>query len=449
MHLAVILARIASTVPCLSGPPAGDSPMLPAQFTGNSMRPSKTLLLSLLAFCFVAAGLTSCTPAPPEVRAATAKAPRSVAVVKVTRQDLSRDLELSAEFRPYQEIDLYAKLSGYLKSIYVDVGDQVRQGQRIAELEVPEMTQDVARATSSLKRYELEVERARGEVKRAENTYRIRQLSYTRLASVVKARPNLVAQQEIDDADARLQDAQAQVMTAKASLAAAEEQVGVATANKERIQTMIGYLKITAPFSGIITQRLSDPGAMIQAGTASHSQALPVVRLSQIDHLRLVLPVPESIAARVRAGTPVEVRVDSLNRIFQGRVSRFSSKLDSSTRTMETEVDLPNFDHALMPGMYGNARLRLDRRIDVLAVPVQAISSLGESPAVLVVNGHNKIEERRIALGLQTPSLYEVVAGLREGERAVIGGRGRLRAGMVVDPKPMPESTLLVAGGSK
>jgi RND family efflux transporter MFP subunit len=384
------------------------------------------------ALALIAAG---CRGAPDVAAGSERGRPTPVAVAAVTRQDLTRELELAAEFRPYQEIDLHAKVSGYLKSVHVDVGDRVRQGQLLAVLEVPEMAQDLAHASSNAKRATLEVERAKGDLRRAESALNIRKLSYERLQGVLKQRPNLIAQQEIDDAEARFTDAQAQLMAAQAGLAASEEQVTAAQANKERIETMLTYLRITAPFAGVITQRRGDPGALVQAGTASHTQAMPVVRLSQIDRLRLVLPVPESIVPRVRLGAPVEIRVDTLNRIFQGRIARFSGRLETATRTMETEVDIPNPGRTLMPGMYGYASLRLDRRDDTLAVPVQAISRQGERATAMVVNSGNTLEERPVEIGLETPELLEVVSGLAENDRVVLGNRSRLKAGMAVEAK--------------
>jgi len=281
----------------------------------------------------------------------------------------------------------------------------------------------------------LEIQRAKGEVQRAEATYRMRKLSFDRLSALVKERPNLIAQQEIDNASALYQEAEAQVQVARANLASSEQDVTVASAKSARIGMMISYLRITAPFSGIITQRLADAGAMIQAGTASHTQAMPVVRLSQVDHLRLVLPVPESIASRIRIGAPVEIRVDSLNRIFQGKVSRFSGKLNPSTRTMETEVDVPNPGRALLPGMYGYASLKLERKDDALSVPVQAVSAHDTNPSVLVVNGSGALEERMVVLGLETPERTEVVSGLSESDLVVVGNRAQLKVGMRVEPK--------------
>jgi RND family efflux transporter MFP subunit len=360
---------------------------------------------------------------------------RSVAVERVTRQDLGRSLELAAEFRPNQEIDLHAKIAGYLKAIYVDVGDHVKKGQLIAELEAPEMTQELAQAEATLKRSQVDVDRARSELRRGEAQRSIRRVSFDRLSAVIKARPNLVAQQEIDDASSRLQEAEAQLSVAEAVISASEEQVRIAAAGKDRFDTMLTYLRITAPFAGTITKRMADPGAMIQAGTASHVQAMPVVQLSQVDHLRLVLPVPESVVPRIRTDTPVEVRVESLKRVFQGRISRFSGKLDSSTRTMETEVDLANPDAVIKPGMFGYATVVLEHRLDALTVPVQALSGRSASATVLVVGTDKRLEERRVMLGLETPGRIEVLSGLREHEMVVVGARANLRPGLLVEPK--------------
>ena len=358
-----------------------------------------------------------------------------VAVTRVVREDLVRELELSAEFRPYQEIDVHAKVSGYLKTINVDVGDVVRQGQLIGTLEIPEMAQDLAQASGAVKRTALEVERARSDVQRAETTVKIRKLSYDRLSNVIKARPNLIAQQEIDDAEARYNDAQAQLSSARAALAAMEEQVSISGATKERVQTMMAYSRITAPFAGVITERRADAGALIQAGTASHTQAMPVVRLSQVDRLRLVLPVPESIAPRIKLGDTVEVRVDTLGRVFQGKVARFSGRLDTGTRTMQTEVDIPNPKNLIKPGMYGYAMLRLDRRENALAVPVQAVSGHGSAATVMAIDGNKRLQERQIDAGIETPNLIEVLSGLGENDMVVLGSRSRLKPGMLVEPK--------------
>ncbi len=391
------------------------------------------MTLALLAAVILFA--TGCGTEKAAAGAGTPERATPVAVAKVTREDLARQVELAAEFRPYQEIDVHAKVSGFLKSISVDVGDHVRQGQLIAVLEIPEMEQELAQAAGTVKRTALEVDRARSDVRRVQSAVDIRKLSYERLAKVAKQRPNLIAQQEIDDAQARYNEAQAQLSSAQATLAATQEQVEVTTATEERVHTMMAYSRITAPFAGVITDRRGDPGALIQAGTASHTQAMPVVRLSEIDRLRLVLPVPESIVPSIKVGDRVEVRVDTLQRVFQGKIARFSGQLDTSTRTMETEVDIPNPAGTIKPGMYGYAILRLDRRQNALAVPVQAVSGHGSEATVMVVDANKKLEERHIDAGLETPTRIEILSGLKEQDLVVLGSRSRLKSGAPVEPK--------------
>jgi multidrug efflux pump subunit AcrA (membrane-fusion protein) len=378
--------------------------------------------------------MMSCSAAEPPL-AATTDAARAVAVARVERQDLSRTVEVAAEFRPYQEIAVHAKVAGYVKAIHVDIGDQVAKGQLLAELEAPEVTQDLQQADATLNRARVDVDRAKSDLRRADAQASIRKVSFDRLASVLKVRANLVAQQEIDDARARLEDADAQRAAADAAVHSAEDQVQAATAARDRLQTMVAYLRITAPFSGTITRRLADTGAMIQAGTASNVQAMPVVELSEMDRLRLILPVPESIVPRIRVEAPVEVRVDALKRVFQGRVTRFSGKLDPATRTMETEVDLANPGNTIKAGMFGTATLGLEQRQDVLTVPVQALAGRTAPVTVLVAGPDKRLQEKSIEIGLETPDRVEVRSGLAAGDLVVVGARTNLRAGQRIDPK--------------
>jgi RND family efflux transporter MFP subunit len=352
-------------------------------------------------------------------------------VAKAAPADLARQVVITAEFRPFQEVDVHAKVAGYLKKIYVDVGDHVTQGQLLAILEIPEMADDLARAKAAIELSDANVARAQDEIDRAESAHAVAHLSYARLAAVLKTRPNLVAQQEIDDAQARDREAEAQVSAAKSALAAAGRQVRVSEADRQKVETLNLYARITAPFTGVITNRYADTGAMIQAGTASQTQSMPVVKLSQNDLLRLVLPAPESIVPLIHLGGSVEVRVPTLNRSFNGRIARFSGKVSTATRTMETEVDVPNPRLVLMPGMYAEAVLTLERRADALAVPVGAV----ENSTVLVVDSQGIVEERRVKTGLETPNRVEILSGLKPGELVVVGSRSQFRPGQKVQPK--------------
>ncbi|MBI3470429.1 MAG: efflux RND transporter periplasmic adaptor subunit [Candidatus Solibacter usitatus] len=372
--------------------------------------------------------------------AGDAAAPPVVAVAKVTTGSLSNQIDLTAEFRPYQEVDVHAKVAGYLKKIYVDAGDRVAQGQLLAVLEIPELDDEMAQMSAVERRSEAELARAREEVQRSQSAFSISSLSYNRLAEVLKTRPNLVAQQEVDEAEARNRMAGAQLSAAKAALAAAEQQVQVSKAGERRIGTLQAYSRITAPFAGVVTKRYADTGAMIQAGTASQTQAMPVVRISENTRLRLVLPVPESLAARLRAGRRVEVRVASLDRTFTGMIARFSGKVNTATRTMETEVDVPNPALVLVPGMYASATLTLEQKANALVVPLQAVSGHDTEPKVLVVNGEKKLEERAVKLGVEDADNVEVLSGVGQGDLVVIGNRSQLRPGQTVEPKVAREA---------
>jgi RND family efflux transporter MFP subunit len=375
----------------------------------------------------------------------------TVAVAKASTQDLSKNVVLTAEFKPFQEIDVMAKVSGYVKEIRVDAGDRVAQNQLLAILEIPEMADDLARAKAAVDRSFAEVTRAEDEIKRAESAHEIAHLSYERLAEVSRKRPGLVAQQEIDDAHSKDLGAEAQLAAAKSNRAAALQQVDVNKAELAKVNTMHDYTRVTAPFAGVITKRFADTGSMIQAGTASQTQAMPLVRLSQNSLLRLILPVPESVVPTIHVGQQVDVKVPSLNRTFPGKVSRFSGQVQMTTRTMDTQVDVPNSNLVLIPGMYAEVTVSLSKRNNALAVPLSAVYGAGSSdepsPAeqsnssaaasglVMVVAADQRVEVRKVTLGIETADLVEVRSGLKEGALVIIGNRASLQPGQQVNPK--------------
>jgi RND family efflux transporter MFP subunit len=406
------------------------------------IKPTRRAIFSILSIVTLAAAavFSNACSRGTQVEARSSKTPDAptVPVARATIEDLSRGMILTAEFKPYQEVDLMAKVAGYVKNINVDVGDRVKEGQLLATLEVPEMADDRARAQAGIDRSRAEVARAKDQVQQAQFAHEIAHLWYTRLSDVTKQKAGLVAQQEIDDAHSKDMVAEAQVSAAKSNLSAAEEQVQVNNAELQKIKTLFDYTNVTAPFAGVITKRYADTGSMIQAGTASSSQAMPLVRLSQNSLLRLILPVPESAVPTVHIGQQVEVRVKTLNRSFSGRVARFAEKVSSATRTMETEVDVPNASLVLIPGMYAEVDLTVDHRNRVLTVPIPAVDfgSDESSGQVTTVTPEGRVELRKVTLGLQTASSIEIRSGLREGDLVVTGNRSSLRSGQEVRPKP-------------
>jgi multidrug resistance efflux pump len=226
---------------------------------------------------------------------------------------------VSAEFRPYQEIDVMARVAGYVREIRVEVGDRVSEGQLLADLEVPEMQDEINRLNATVERSQAEVERAREEVRRAETARRITHLNYERLRKVAASGPGLVAQHEIDTAQNRDLMSESLIASARTALDASEQALKVQQAEMAKSQKLYCYARVLAPFSGVISKRYVDTGSMVQAGTAS--QARPIARLSQTSTLRLVVPIPEAAVARLKAGAPVEVHVGprSWRTIWRGR----------------------------------------------------------------------------------------------------------------------------------
>ena len=359
----------------------------------------------------------------------------SVGVTKVVKKSLGRQLTLSSELVPFQEIDVYAKESGYIKDLKVDYGSHVKAGQVMAVLEIPELEAQLQEDQAEIKNASNQVARAQHELERDQAQYKALHLEYTRLNGVFQSQPGLVAQQEVDDAQGKDMAAASQVDAGQAALDAAQSQLVAAKAKLTHDQSLYDYSRITAPFPGVVTERYANLGTLMQAGTGSSTQAMPLVKLSEDDLFRLVIPVPEAYVRYIRIGDPVNVRVPSLNRTFPGKVARFSVDVRSDTRTMHTEVDVPNPQRVLLPGLYAEADLQLDRKDNIPSVPVQALSHRAGKTSVFVVGNDGTLEQRPVEIGLETASDAEVVSGLNEGERVVVSDRSALKPGERVMPQ--------------
>ena len=382
----------------------------------------------------IAVNLSSCSAAGD--KRVQANGPTiTVGVTKVVKKSLGRHITLSSELVPFQEIDVYAKESGYVKKLLVDYGTHVKAGQVMAILEIPELEAQLQEDQAEIKNAANQVSRAQHELTRYQAQYKALHLQYTRLNGVFESQPGIVAQQEVDDAQGKDLAASSQVDGGQAALEAAQSQLSVAKAKLAHDQSLYDYSKITAPFAGVVTERYANLGTLVQAGTASSTQAMPIVKLSEDDLFRLVMPVPESYVRFIRVGDPVDVHVPSLSRTFPGRVARFSVGVREDTRTMHTEVDVRNKDGSLVPGIYAQADVTLEQRAGVPTVPLEAVNHGGDKTTVFVVNAKGVIEERDVSLGIQSASDAEVVAGLSEGEQVVVSDRAGLKAGEMVHPQ--------------
>jgi RND family efflux transporter MFP subunit len=392
--------------------------------------------IGLCALLALVIGLGGCSRTPP-VRAGNGdrETVATVGVTAVTRKPMMRQLTVSSELVPYQEIDVYAKESGYVKELLVDYGTRVAKGQLLAVLEIPELEIQLQQDNAAIASARERVTHAQHELDRLQAQHVPLHAQAERLANVDKTRPGLVAQQEIDDAQGKDLAMEAQVEAGKSAYQTVESQLDEAKAKLDRDKVLFDYARITAPFAGVVTQRFANQGALMQAGTSSSTQAMPLVRLSEDDVFRLVIPVPESYVKYIRTGDPVGVRVAALDKVFTGTVIRFSSDVAAETRTMHTEVELRNPSHVLMPGLYAEATLTLDRKAAALVAPLQAVTQSGAESSVLLVGADNILEDRKIVMGIETATDAEIVSGLREGDRVVISDRSSLKAGLHVKPQ--------------
>ena len=363
-----------------------------------------------------------------------APGPAAAQVVRVEPGNVSHVLTLAGQFQPYQVVEVHPKVSGFIRKIFVDIGDRVHKGETLALLEVPELQAQYQGTVSEVARSRDEITRAKHEVARAESEHNALHADYQRLKETAKAQPGLIAQQELDDAQAKDLGAEAQVDAAKAALSAAEQGSEVAQAHSEQVGALQSYTKVVAPLDGVIIWRYADTGALIQAGTNSNVQSLPIVKLSQSDLLRLRVPVPEADVRFVHVGDPMSVRVDALGRSFDGKVVRFTRDISPSTRTMDTEIDVPNRDLAIDPGMYANTQLQLDHVENVPTLPVEAVVQQNGHSVVYAIDRDNRVHIRPVVLGLQGSLLDEIKSGLQAGDRVILGGQSKYQDGEQITP---------------
>ncbi len=383
------------------------------------------------ALC-AALGIVACHSGPSS--AADAATVPTARVATAQRGDISHILTLAGQFQPFQVVDVHPKVSGYMAHISVDIGDVVHQGQSIAELEVPELKAQLQQTVFQLKQSQQEISRAQHEINRAEAEHAAVHSQFERLKQAAEGRPGLIAQQEIDDAQAKDLSSESQVDAAKAAMEAAKEHAGSAQSDIDRVQALHNYTNVTAPLDGVVIWRYADTGALIQGGTNSNSQDLPIVRISQSNLLRLRIPVPEDDVRYVHAGDELQVRVDALGRALTGKIVRSTRDVNFETRAMETEVDVPNKDLSIAPGMYANTMLQLAHVNNVVTIPVEALVLDGQQHSVYALDASNHIHVRKVQVGLEGSKLAQITSGLNAGDRVVLGGQDKYQEDEVVNP---------------
>ncbi len=355
------------------------------------------------------------------------------AVAVVQHEAAESSLTVPGVFQAYQDIMVHARVSGYIKQIFVDIGDKVHTGEVLAILDVPELNAQVDSAKAALSRDNSELQRAKNDEARAAAVHAALHSEFARLKNAAASQPGLIAQQELDDAQAKDLSSEAQIDAAKSAYAAAQGRLGQDRADLARYEASQAYSYVRAPFNGVVTFRYADTGALIAAGTDETKNAMPIVRLAQSDLLRLRMPVPESDADYMQIGAPAVVQVQSTGETIHTKIVRFTRSLDSSTRTMLTEVDVPNKDLHLDPGMYANTTFPLKRDANAMMLPIDAIVE-GDQPYVLRVNQRDRVVKQPVVLGIQGANFYQVVSGVKVGDRVIVGNQADYQPGQKVTP---------------
>ena len=342
----------------------------------------------------------------------------SVEVTKTVRKDLARKISLPANIEPLDQASLYAKAAGYVKWINVDIGDWVKKDEVLAELDVPEMVKEYDQVKAKLREAQASYEKAKAD-------YALQKLTYQRTKDTWDEEPGAIAKQDVDVARAKFELAKANINSEKAK-------VDNAKADMKRIEVLLEYGKIKAPFDGVITKRFVDLGALVQIATSS-TNVSPVVTIMHTDTVRVFIDVPEPDVPFVEKGNQATLVVDALpDRSFSGTVTRFANALSPETRTMKTEIDIPNPDHTLRPGMYGNLTLNLEVHENALTVPAASLIIEKDKKFVYKVRG-GKVEKVEIKTGIDDGIQVEVTQGLTGDEDIIVKGKNTVSDGEVVE----------------
>lgn len=332
--------------------------------------------------------LAGCRPTSEAVKPPTPVPSVAVQIARPTRGEIVRNIALPAEVHAYQQATLYAKVAGYLKTINVDNGDRVTKGALLADIEVPELLADLARCKAEVA---------------------VAAVDYRRVGNAQKKAPDLVVPQTVDAAKANLD---------------------VAKANLERVETLLNFARITAPFAGVVTRRMVDPGAFIPAG------GVALVTLMDLGKVRVRVPVPEPEVPLITNGLLVKVIVEELSGLsFDGTITRYSHALDDVTKTMLVEVELANPEEKLRPGMFATARIAVEKHTDALLVPVSALLTEKSGTAVFTIV-ENKSRKLPVTVGFNDGVSVEILTGLNQDVPVVLLGKQTVSDGQPLSVNP-------------
>jgi RND family efflux transporter MFP subunit len=331
----------------------------------------------------------------------------TVKVIHPQRGSASSDLALPGFIQAFSQSPVFARVDGYVRTWYVDIGARVTKGQLLAEIDAPDVDQ--------------QLNQARAMLSQAETSLSLAKITAARYQDLIKT--NSVAQQEVDQNNQNLASQAANVQAASAAVS--------------RLEQMQGFEKIIAPFDGVITLRKTDLGDLVNAGNAGVGREL--FRISQNNVVRVFVTVPEEFSKQVRVGTKASMDLAELpNRRFNAAVTRTDESIDMGSRTLTVELDVPNTSGELLPGAYANVHFQLPLNMTPLVLPASTILFQAEGPQIGIVNGQNQVELRKVTLGHDFGDTIQIVSGVHPTDAVVANPPDSLTNGMRVAVQSAP-----------
>ncbi len=349
----------------------------------------------------------------------------TVTITTAVRATPVVDLTLPGNIQAITEAAVLARAEGYLVKRYVDIGDRVKSGQLLAELDTPELDQQVVQAQAALQQTNAALAQARAALEQSKANAQLAEVTAKRNTTLVSR--GVLSKQEGDQSDSTLLAQNANVRASEANINAALQNVSANEANLRRLTELQAYKKVRAPFGGVITLRNIDTGSLISSGSTL------LFRIAQTNVLRIFVNVPQTEFSSFKVGMPAEITVTELpGKVFIGKVARLSGALDTNTRTLLTEVEVPNAQGTLLPGMYAQVHFSITRAQPPVLVPGDTIITRANGPMVAVVDSDNTVRFRLIRLGRDFGTKVEILGGLEAGEHVIVNPTDDVREGAKV-----------------
>jgi len=350
-----------------------------------------------------------------------------VEVVAVERSSQKSDIELPGNIQAITEAPILARADGYLRRRMADIGDRVEAGQPLAEIEAPELDEQVRQAKASLQQARAALDEAQANNEQGKANLEFARVAAERWSNLVAR--GVVSKHENDQYQSQYRAQLAGVQSLEKAIAAQRSNISAADANEARLEKMQSYLVVKAPFKGVITLRNVDVGALVNSGSTL------LFRIAQTATLRTYVNVPQADASSIRVGQAARLTVSNLpGRQFTGAVARTANALDPNSRTLLVEVQVPNAEGALLPGMYAQVDLSSTRSNPPLLVPSEALITRGEGATVALVRPDHTVHIQPIQVGRDYGDRLEVISGLEQGDIVIPNPGDAAREGLKVNP---------------